>query len=135
MSDKAITGGRAFARQPIPGQDGAPELGQRGMFLIDYLAAHAPAMPEYWFKPAFDAPCPPECWIEDHSPDRAPDLSLAVPTESQAIAAWGEDGYYDFNALEIVRWHQERDVQRLQQWPYAWAAEQIKQRARVLGAE
>lgn len=93
---------------------------EEGMTLRDYLVAHAPAVPQPWFKPSAP-PRPKPVWVGD--------TGTVYGTRLLAEAAEGEDGYCDINASAAREWEAEYQKQRYVQWPAAWADEQLKLRS------
>jgi hypothetical protein len=73
--------------------------------LRDYFAAHAPPEPQPWFSAVL--PHEPEPIWNDHERDEAP-----------------------INFQAISDWRNQREKERLLQWPFAWADEMMRQRPR-----
>ena len=75
------------------------ELRHFGMTLLEYYVAHAPAEPQFWFQPVMITKAPKK--VSKDSPD------------------------HEIN--EARYWEEEKEKQRIIQWPLAWAREQIRQ--------
>lgn len=151
--DKPHDGGPAFpAHDYIVGdlqKDGFQKLGDtRGMSLRDYFAAHAPKMPQSWFRPRLSgewSQCPdvpsdlfPESlrivknWLDDPIWDLENDLTGTerpggiVPRDYPVLR--------DFVAAMRAHWahnenlRKEEAIERFKQWPYAWADAMLKAR-------
>lgn len=80
-----------------------------------YLVAHAPAEPQFWFKPEMPA-CPAYRVVGEDG---------TVYPSAQAAEQACDDNFGD-NYQEIEAWKQEQEKQRRVQWPIAWAREMIK---------
>lgn len=113
--DKRNDGGPAFPNDPdmwLRGNSATnnedrerlPLNEECGMSLRDYLAAHAPAEPQPWFKPVMNTPRP-----QPHDFDR--DGNAA-------------------NSQEIHTWDRAAIDQTYIQWPYAWADAMLRERER-----
>lgn len=87
--------------------------------LRDLFAVHAPPAPA-WFEPKMREPKPQSIW-------KSRDGLTTFFDERAASHAVGFNGYADANAEAIVRWHKDADIQRMLQWPYAWAEQQAQQ--------
>ena len=113
MDSKIDDGGPAY---PAP-------YGTYGMSLREYFAVRAPVDPAAWFQPIFrDRPA--NAW-EGRSLHA--NTKLTFISHQEARKACGED-FRNANAEAIQEWEQERDKQRLVQWPWAWADAVIKAR-------
>lgn len=119
--------------------------------LLDYFAAHAPAEPQPWFKPRMkDRPKAPETKLlrvnrDIEYDDRQEELQRLCDSwrsdpcwdllETESDYARPEREALQAYAVMWTRfwadgkeWQTEYAKQRLVQWPYAWAAEQVSLR-------
>jgi hypothetical protein len=121
-----------------------------GLSMRDYFAAHAPRKPQAWFKPRLSAE-----WSK--RPDIPTGLH---PDSQRCVESWLDDPIWDlerdlesdtgngacaprdFAALRVfvaaVRAHwahndalrKEEAIERLKQWPYAWADAMLQERSK-----
>ena len=89
-----------------------PIEGVKGLSMIAYFAARAPAEPQPWFKPILPTK-PRGFWKGDNG--------MTYDSEHAARRDNGEDGYTSTVANEIRQWADECVKQRYIQWPAAWA--------------
>jgi hypothetical protein len=137
-------GGPAF---PVIGAPGAPE-DYPGMSLRDYFAAHAPKKPQPWFRPRLSGewsqrPDVPgdlhpdslrvvENWLDDPIWDLEDDIE--DPRPNARIAPRDCQSLRIFVAAMRAHWarndalRKEEAVERLKQWPYAWADAMLQAR-------
>ena len=122
-------GGSAFPTIESNG-DGHVYCSGAGMTLRDYFAARAPAEPQLWFQPTMPGPRPDYPDFRALSKDDQDFWrhgggihEIASPAMVAYAAARNETEKLQ-RAFDV-----EREKQRLIQWPYAWADEQIKARA------
>jgi len=96
--------------------------------ILDYFAAHAPKDPQHWFTPKMDPPELPkhQSFDQDGMPIDAKRAQVIRDTEgADAISS---------NYTERAKWTTDYEVQRMLQWPYAWAMEQCKVRQQLMTA-
>lgn len=93
------------------------------MTVREYFMAHAPEMPQSWFKPVV-APEPAGLPSVQEAPTHLrPELNKwslddQAPPSSEGIA-WVEEWHR--REKELTAWKTERSKQALVQWPAAWA--------------
>jgi len=145
MQIKESDGGLAFPVAGLAGEGGIlvnpceqEQAGFGGMSLRDYFVAHAPAEPQPWFEPRMPEK-PKLVNVDDWFKEQGDDV---IRTEDEAMLRdWVNDECYNLprhlagfqNAYTeahkaLQAWHAEYRKQRLVQWPYAWAMEQITMR-------
>lgn len=105
-----------------------------GVSLRDYFVAHAPATPQTWFRPnvqSFDVPVlQPPCDLTESELAEIRDLGMfAHPSQYQLprTRAFAEQTWQWVRAKEARDVEYSRELH--QQWPGAWADEQLRLRA------
>lgn len=88
--------------------------------LRDYFIAHAPAEPQWWFRPVMRTPRPKTRFVGENGTEYIDRMT--------AEKACGEDGWNNPNHEAQGEWDVELKKQLYIQWPAAWADEMMKAR-------
>lgn len=113
---------------------------ESGMNLIEYFAAHAPAVPD-WFEPQLpEKPQPPEhyemilnpvqldivkkAWSDDND-DWYEENDVRVTKEIDRVMKSWVKQWKEFRA-ESRQWEEDKQIQTLMQWPFYYASQVLK---------
>ena len=96
--------------------------------LRDYLAAHAPMEPQFWFQPVMrprpEVPLPSDVLSPEDYRDWKNEL-LEFDREHCSATLVAFERQYGAAVDAVEEWERECKKQRFIQWPYAWADAQL----------
>jgi len=126
-NDRKNTGGPAFPQPAVISEAGdiltSLNFDEGGMTLRDYFMAHAPTIPQAWFKPTMPTSRPGGKFVSE-------DGMRSYATAMEADRAEGFDGFFNASSDAQEEWDRAQNKALFTQWPAAWADEMIKERNR-----